>query len=418
MKTAAVDLVFDHRRSGLILATSEEMLEGRKRHGEFWIPSEKVEFAYLLAKKSWKGNTPERQSIRLKQLAEILGQPEAERIAATVFSGNSNRQAVRACLNESLATDVVGARKEFWKTAWTRRPLQSVNTSSPIPRGWLGAKSAHRNPGRGDGSGRRRQKHRNYWPHRIPGTWLLAPAQIISLAPASAFRKARSTHQSRPARKARARHIVVHGLSVGFFPGSLGRLHFQSAPRARQIQLCNLRSLFPRCLVDPRRYRYGGPTWYAKLLARAIPEPDLVILLDADEFSIAARKCEVPSAGNQNPVAEISKAAISARAKNCRGHSPGHRRHHQILIPRHNRIHAPALGRPHTQVAGSFVSADAMPVKQTVDCETSLQKALHVFAGMDPLAPPTTDDTNDAGAHRRDISITWNHPASASLPRN
>ena len=51
VKTAAVDLVFDHRRSGLILATSEEMLEGRKRHGEFWIPSEKVEFAYSLGKK-------------------------------------------------------------------------------------------------------------------------------------------------------------------------------------------------------------------------------------------------------------------------------------------------------------------------------------------------------------------------------
>ena len=108
-----------------------------------------------------------------------------------------------------------------------------------------------------------------------------------------------------------------------------------------------------------------------------IPEPDLVILLDADEFSIAARKCEVPLPRNQNAVAEISKAPISARSKSRRGHSPRDRRHHQVLIPRHNRIHAPALGRPHTQVAGSFVTTDAMPVKQTVDCETSLRKALH-----------------------------------------
>lgn len=55
-----------------------------------------------------------------------------------------------------------------------------------------------------------------------------------------------------------------------------------------------------------------------------------------------------------------------------------------------------------------------MPVKQTVDCETSLQKALHIFAGMDPLDPHAVDDTNDARAHRRDVAITWNYPASAS----
>ena len=36
------------------------------------------------------------------------------------------KQAVRACLNESLATEVVGARRQFWRTGWTRRPLQSA----------------------------------------------------------------------------------------------------------------------------------------------------------------------------------------------------------------------------------------------------------------------------------------------------
>ena len=33
---------------------------------------------------------------------------------------------MRACLNESLATEVVGARRQFWRTGWTRRPLQSA----------------------------------------------------------------------------------------------------------------------------------------------------------------------------------------------------------------------------------------------------------------------------------------------------
>jgi thymidylate kinase len=47
-------------------------------------------------------------------------------------------------------------------------------------------------------------------------------------------------------------------------------------------------------LVDPLRYRYGGPMWLAKFLARAIPPPDLLFLvLDADDEVILSRKREV-----------------------------------------------------------------------------------------------------------------------------
>lgn len=55
-----------------------------------------------------------------------------------------------------------------------------------------------------------------------------------------------------------------------------------------------------------------------------------------------------------------------------------------------------------------------MPLKQTVDRETSLRTALHVFAGMDPLAPKPTEDTKADDLHHRDITIAWNNPASAS----
>jgi thymidylate kinase len=45
--------------------------------------------------------------------------------------------------------------------------------------------------------------------------------------------------------------------------------------------------------VDPRRYRYNGPVWLVKLFARLLPQPDLVILLDAPEDIIYSRKREV-----------------------------------------------------------------------------------------------------------------------------
>ena len=49
-------------------------------------------------------------------------------------------------------------------------------------------------------------------------------------------------------------------------------------------------------LVDPRRYRYGGPMWFAQILAQLVPEPDIVILLDSDPESVATRKAELPVA--------------------------------------------------------------------------------------------------------------------------
>jgi thymidylate kinase len=49
-------------------------------------------------------------------------------------------------------------------------------------------------------------------------------------------------------------------------------------------------------LVDPRRYRYGGPAWLLRVIWRLVPKPDLVILLDAPADVIQARKQEV-SAG-------------------------------------------------------------------------------------------------------------------------
>ena len=52
---------------------------------------------------------------------------------------------------------------------------------------------------------------------------------------------------------------------------------------------------FHDVLIDPRRYRYGGPTWLARGMARLIPSPDLVVILDANERVIGDRKAELPA---------------------------------------------------------------------------------------------------------------------------
>jgi thymidylate kinase len=46
-------------------------------------------------------------------------------------------------------------------------------------------------------------------------------------------------------------------------------------------------------LVDPTRYRYGGPMAVAKLVVRFMPQPDLVVFLDAAPEILLSRKQEV-----------------------------------------------------------------------------------------------------------------------------
>jgi thymidylate kinase len=46
-------------------------------------------------------------------------------------------------------------------------------------------------------------------------------------------------------------------------------------------------------LIDPQRYRYGGPRWLVKLVNRSIPQPDLFIYLDLPAETAIARKPEI-----------------------------------------------------------------------------------------------------------------------------
>jgi hypothetical protein len=46
-------------------------------------------------------------------------------------------------------------------------------------------------------------------------------------------------------------------------------------------------------LVDPVRYRYGGPLWMATLIGRLMPQPELWVLLDSPAEVLQMRKQEV-----------------------------------------------------------------------------------------------------------------------------
>lgn len=64
-------------------------------------------------------------------------------------------------------------------------------------------------------------------------------------------------------------------------------------PRLVQNQMVIFDRYFPDLLVDPIRYRYGGPAWSVKVLDFLVPKPDLLLVMDAPAAVIQKRTQEV-----------------------------------------------------------------------------------------------------------------------------
>ncbi len=64
-------------------------------------------------------------------------------------------------------------------------------------------------------------------------------------------------------------------------------------PKLFKAKLILLDRYYHDILVDPRRYRYSGPMWLARWIAKLTPKPDLWILLDVPAEKLQERKQDV-----------------------------------------------------------------------------------------------------------------------------
>ena len=296
VNTVPIDIIFEDRRSGMIMASGEDFVAGRVRHGDFWVASPAMEFSYLLLKKANKAKVSSAQTLRLKRLAESLGRESAETIASNVFRADLKTRIVDACLDGSIDRVFGELKGEAWQTAPSKRLLKTI-------RYWTG------------------QFRRGIWRTSHPigilisvlgpdgvgkSTVLegLAAEFSVSLRRRSLFhwrpqvlakrkdnRPVTDPHDQSP----RGSLASMAYLSVFFADCWAGYL-FVIKPQLVRAGFVQFDRYFHDVLVDPLRYRYGGPNWFAKLLCRLLPEPDLVILLDANADLILSRKTELTRA--------------------------------------------------------------------------------------------------------------------------
>jgi thymidylate kinase len=292
-KIVAIDIIFEHRRNGLILASGEDLVAERRRERMFWIPDPVIEFQYLLTKKILKNSLPSKQEKRLRLLVQKVGRVRAEAISVRLFGQSWKSTAVDACLQGGLSSLLRQLRKALWRAAVRQNPLSPIrNLFTDFlrrKRRWFqytGVFVAILGP---DGVGKS-----TLAAHLIQA---LGPAfrrhDLFHWRPEFVLRRDRSSvslpHQQRQRSSAlSAAHLFAHLLDymLGYY--------FVIRPALARSGLVVFDRYYHDLAVDPKRYRYGGPKWLARALRWLVPQPDLILILDAPEEVTLSRKQEVP----------------------------------------------------------------------------------------------------------------------------
>lgn len=291
-----LDAATDYRRNGRIFFRAEEFLNSRKRFKDLWVPSPHLEFAYYLVKKITKGYMDEHHCSYLSEL--YLQDPQrCEEQTLRFWSPTAAQKLIRAVASnnwDDVRATLPQLRRDLLQTTARKDPLGVAlywwgELQRAVKR-WYQPTGLHVVFLGPDGSGKSTiiaeiEKSLAYGFRRTACAHL-RPYLFGS-------RKGGTLPVTNPHNKAPYRSLKsIIKLGYFWFDYSVGYL-FKVRPKLVRSTLLLFDRYYYDLLVDPRRYRYGGPVWLARLVARLILRPDMVILLDAPPEVLQERKQEV-----------------------------------------------------------------------------------------------------------------------------
>ncbi len=294
------DASSDYRRNGRVWISAEQMLSKRRLHPKgFYIPAPEDAFLYYLVKKIDKRAISDEQGGHLTRLfcdapefcLEAIEKiwPEQSLALITVALQGNDWNEVRANLNQLARELQHSAHRESFASRFMQwlgeigRKIKRVIQPTGLFVVFLGP----------DGCGKS-----SVIKEIVPA---MAPAfrrtEIFHLRP-SLGRQKSATVQPVTAPQGKPPRFFFSSIAKIFyflFDYVLGYF-FVIRPKMVRSTLVVFDRYYHDLLVDPRRYRYGGPMWFARWVVKLIPKPDFFILLDAPAEVIQARKQEVPFA--------------------------------------------------------------------------------------------------------------------------
>lgn len=287
-----VDCISEYRYAGLILASGENLLKGRRLHNGFWIAAPDTVFAYLLMKKTLKGSISTSQLLELREISSDIGEARSLAIACETFGGENGPLVITAIADQRLQSMLPALRGQLRRNSLRRNPWSFVRYH-----------------------GAEKLRLINRWIHPT-GLFLIAlgpdgvgkstllASVVDNLRPAFRgvyFFHYRATFSKKPgvpvenphAREPRGPVLSAARALLLVFQFWVSYLAIVR-PKLGRSGLVVFDRYFHDLLVDQRRYRYSGPKWLLRLLLKLIPTKDVLLLvLDADEAVIHARKQEV-----------------------------------------------------------------------------------------------------------------------------
>ncbi len=285
----------DFEVSGRVAFGESEILRTRRRsRSGLWIPSAGMEFGCVLANRLNKGNLDAR---RARHLCELWAEdPRDSREQADRILPAGEATLVAEAASSGDWTPVVNSIESMGKTMRKRLSRREPFTGFA------------RRIGRQFGRARRWVRPRRCGLHVVfLGPDGVGKSTVIDTAQgriAPAFLhtnyqtfargilpiRVKKTPHELPPRSLPESLVKAAWWLLCYGPGYLKAVH---PTLARGGVAINHRYLID-AVVDPHRYRYSGPTWLIRAIWKVVPQPDLIIFLDAPVDVICRRKQEVP----------------------------------------------------------------------------------------------------------------------------
>ena len=308
-----IDATTEYRTGGRVWFSANELLVKRRIWGEFWVTAPEIEFKYLLVKKIVKQSIPNHAAKRLHELAKELG-TQADKEVQHLLGRNWGPKVLEWLQRgdwETLERHLGTLKRVLKWECFKQDPLNPFRYWLPeIKRFWqrwfypTGLFVVVLGP---DGSGK------STLIEHLKTNLIRAfrRTNCFHLMPGLLRRRGDSGPVTDPHGKPPRSKLVSFLKLIYYFLDYIFGYWVKVRPMLVKSTLVLFDRYYDDLLIDPKRYRYGGPMWLVKWLQRLIPQPDLYFVLDVPVEKLRERKQEVEPEELQRQIKAYREFAFS-----------------------------------------------------------------------------------------------------------